>query len=82
MEFERWEPVYESILEDLGLERNDDENSVRILKAVTLGSLSIPVTMLRNFSEGRSLSSGTPPASRAISERRGWPARCSVRGRP
>jgi len=38
MDFSEWEPIYLEILEDLGIDRSDDENSVRILKAVTLGS--------------------------------------------
>ena len=38
MDFSEWEPIYEEILDDLGFSRDDDENSVRILKAVTLNS--------------------------------------------
>ncbi len=38
MDFPSWEPVYEQILSDMGYSREDDENSVRILKAVTLNS--------------------------------------------
>ncbi len=33
-----WEPLYERILADMGYSREDDEASVRVLKAVTLGS--------------------------------------------
>lgn len=36
MEFAQWEPLYLEIIEDMGYDRSDDENSVRILKAVTL----------------------------------------------
>ena len=38
MKFSDWEPIYEQILSDLGFDRTEDENSVRILKAVTMGS--------------------------------------------
>ncbi len=38
MDFSQWEPIYENILSDMGYSREDDENSVRILKAVTLNS--------------------------------------------
>ncbi len=38
MDFKRWEPIYEQILDDFGFSRSDDENSVRILKAVTMNS--------------------------------------------
>ncbi len=38
MDFYRWEPIYEEILADMGYDRSEDENSVRILKAVTLNS--------------------------------------------
>jgi len=38
LDFSQWEPVYEDILSDLGFDRTEDENSVRILKAVTLNS--------------------------------------------
>ena len=38
MDFSRWEPIYEEILSDFGYDRSQDENSVRILKAVTVNS--------------------------------------------
>lgn len=38
MDFSRWEPIYEDILADFGYDRSEDENTVRILKAVTLSS--------------------------------------------
>jgi hypothetical protein len=38
MDFREWEPLYEEILSDMGYDRGSDENSVRILKAVTMGS--------------------------------------------
>lgn len=38
MQFNDWEPIYESILEDLGFDRFEDESSVRVLKAVTMNS--------------------------------------------
>ena len=38
MRFNEWEPVYQSILEDLGFSREDDEATVRVLKAVTVNS--------------------------------------------
>ncbi len=38
MQFSEWEPIYERILADMGFDRGSDENSVRILKAVTMGS--------------------------------------------
>lgn len=33
-----WDPVYEEILRDMGYSRAEDESSVRVLKAVTMGS--------------------------------------------
>lgn len=36
MRFTEWEPIYERILEDMGYDRDDDESSVRVLKAVTV----------------------------------------------
>lgn len=38
MDFSEWEPIYVEILDDFGFSREDDENSVRILKALTLSS--------------------------------------------
>ena len=38
MRFDRWEPIYEEILSDLGFDRFEDEMCVRLLKAVTLNS--------------------------------------------
>jgi uncharacterized Rossmann fold enzyme len=38
MDFQQWEPIYEQILADMGYDRDADEGSVRILKAVTLNS--------------------------------------------
>lgn len=38
MKFSEWEPIYDSILSDMGYLRIDDEMSVRVLKAVTVNS--------------------------------------------
>ena len=38
MRFSEWEPVYLSIIADMGYDRSDDEACVRVLKAVTLNS--------------------------------------------
>ncbi len=38
MEYAEWEPVYLEIVRDLGLDIGEDENSVRVLKALTLNS--------------------------------------------
>jgi hypothetical protein len=38
MDFSEWEPIYGDILRDMGYDRSEDENSVRVLKAVTLNS--------------------------------------------
>ncbi len=38
MRWSDWEPVYAGILEDMGYDRDADEDCVRILKAVTLNS--------------------------------------------
>jgi 2-amino-4-hydroxy-6-hydroxymethyldihydropteridine diphosphokinase len=35
MHFSEWEPVYLSILDDMGYDRRDDEASARMLKAMT-----------------------------------------------
>lgn len=36
MRFTEWEPIYERILADMGYDRDEDESSVRVLKAVTV----------------------------------------------
>lgn len=36
MQYSEWEPIYEEIVEDMGYSREEDENSVRVLKAVTM----------------------------------------------
>ena len=38
MDFAQWELIYEQILTDFGYDRAEDENSVRMLKAVTMNS--------------------------------------------
>ena len=38
LEYSQWEPIYLQIIDDLGIYRTEDENSVRVLKAVTLNS--------------------------------------------
>jgi uncharacterized Rossmann fold enzyme len=38
MQFPEWEPIYTEILDDLGFDREEDERSVRLLKAVTMNS--------------------------------------------
>ncbi|MFT0898259.1 6-hydroxymethylpterin diphosphokinase MptE-like protein [Candidatus Methanoprimaticola sp. MG2] len=38
MRYSEWEPLYSGILEDMGYSREEDESSVRVLKAVTLNS--------------------------------------------
>lgn len=38
MNFSEWEPIYSEIISDLNLSRTDDENSARMLKALTLNS--------------------------------------------
>jgi len=38
MQFPEWESTYLSILSDMGFDRDSDENSARMLKAVTLNS--------------------------------------------
>lgn len=38
MRFEDWEPVYESVLKDMGYDRESDEASARLLKNLTLNS--------------------------------------------
>lgn len=38
MRFSDWEPIYESILSDMGYSRAEDESAVRVLKAVTINS--------------------------------------------
>lgn len=38
MKFCDWEPIYESIISDMGYSRSEDESAVRVLKAVTVNS--------------------------------------------
>jgi Uncharacterized Rossmann fold enzyme len=38
MQFPEWESTYLNILSDFGFDRDSDENSARMLKAVTLNS--------------------------------------------
>lgn len=37
MDFKKWEPVYETILEDFGFKREDDENAATILSHLLIG---------------------------------------------
>ncbi len=38
MRFDEWEPIYSEILEDMGYDRETDESSARLLKAVMMNS--------------------------------------------
>lgn len=38
MDYSRWEPIYLEIVKDFGFDITEDENSVRMLKALTLNS--------------------------------------------
>ena len=38
MKYPEWEPIYSRILDDMGYDRDSDESSVRVLKAVTVNS--------------------------------------------
>lgn len=38
MRFEEWEPIYVSILSDMGFDRASDESSARLLRALTVNS--------------------------------------------
>ncbi|MGE0015341.1 MAG: 6-hydroxymethylpterin diphosphokinase MptE-like protein [Candidatus Methanomethylophilaceae archaeon] len=46
MEYAEWEPVYLEIARDLGLDIGEDENSVRVLKALTMNSDLVTDDML------------------------------------
>lgn len=38
MQFSEWEPIYLELISDMGFDRAEDENSVRLLKALTVNS--------------------------------------------
>ncbi|MCL2712209.1 MAG: DUF115 domain-containing protein [Methanomassiliicoccaceae archaeon] len=49
MRFSEWEPVYEEIIKDLGIERTADGSSARLLKMLTLNSDMISEDELREI---------------------------------
>ena len=64
MDFQQWEPIYEQILADMGYDRDADEGSVRILKAVTLNSDLHSGEDFADTVQGTVTVVGTPPVLR------------------
>ncbi|SFM32214.1 6-hydroxymethylpterin diphosphokinase MptE-like protein [Methanolobus profundi] len=53
MDFKEWEPIYESILKDMGFSREGDEQAALILSDMLLPSNSVDVSEIRELVEGR-----------------------------
>ena len=69
MRFSEWEPTYLAIIEDLGFSREEDEATVRVLKAVTVNSDLIDDDEAATFFGSRSTVIGNSPGlERDLSE--------------
>ncbi|WP_440952377.1 6-hydroxymethylpterin diphosphokinase MptE-like protein [Methanococcoides sp. FTZ1] len=53
MDFEKWEPVYEKILEDFGFSREDDENSAILLSHLLIGPNTVELSALEELISGK-----------------------------
>ncbi len=53
MDFNEWEPIYESILKDMGFNREDDEQAALILSCMLKASNTIGVLKLHQLIEGK-----------------------------
>ncbi|MGM0770157.1 MAG: 6-hydroxymethylpterin diphosphokinase MptE-like protein [Halobacteriota archaeon] len=49
MDFKKWEPIYEKILEDFGFSREDDENSAILLSHLLIGHNTIRTSTLEEM---------------------------------
>jgi uncharacterized Rossmann fold enzyme len=65
MDFREWEPIYESILEDMGFSREDDEQSAIILSGMLTPLNSATVSDLEHLIKGKDvLVCGNAPSLR------------------
>lgn len=53
MDFKKWEPIYEKILEDFGFSREDDENSATLLSHLLIGHNAIRTSTLEEMISGK-----------------------------
>ena len=53
MDFNEWEPIYESILKDMGFSREGDEQAALILSAMLDSSNSVNISELKTLIEGK-----------------------------
>lgn len=53
MDFNEWEPIYESILKDMGFSREDDEQAALILSGMLKASNTIGALKLHQLIEGK-----------------------------
>ncbi|WP_292469515.1 6-hydroxymethylpterin diphosphokinase MptE-like protein [Methanolobus sp.] len=52
MDFKEWEPIYESILKDMGFDREGDEQAALILSGMLVSSNSVDVSDIRKLVKG------------------------------
>ncbi|WP_340818075.1 6-hydroxymethylpterin diphosphokinase MptE-like protein [Methanolobus sp. WCC4] len=65
MDFNEWEPIYESILKDMGFSREGDERAALILSGMLGPSNSVAISEIRKLVEGRdTLVCGNAPVLR------------------
>ncbi|MEL4304971.1 6-hydroxymethylpterin diphosphokinase MptE-like protein [Methanococcoides sp. LMO-2] len=53
MDFKKWEPVYEKILEDFEFSREDDENSATLLSHLLVGPTTVDTSTLEELISGK-----------------------------
>ncbi|ABE51194.1 6-hydroxymethylpterin diphosphokinase MptE-like protein [Methanococcoides burtonii] len=53
MDFKKWEPVYEAILEDFGFSREDDQNAATILSHLLIGPNTASTDVLEELISGK-----------------------------
>ncbi|MCM1986176.1 6-hydroxymethylpterin diphosphokinase MptE-like protein [Methanococcoides seepicolus] len=53
MDFKKWEPVYEAILEDFGFLREEDENAATILSHLLIGPNTASTNVLEELISGK-----------------------------
>lgn len=55
MDFNEWEPIYESILKDMGFSREGDEQAALLLSATLNASNSVDISELKVLIEGKDI---------------------------
>ncbi|WP_410509832.1 6-hydroxymethylpterin diphosphokinase MptE-like protein [Methanosarcina hadiensis] len=66
MDFATWEPIYEEILEDLGFDREGDEEAARLLSGMLTGKNTVSLSELKDVISGKPvLVCGNAPGLRA-----------------